>query len=106
MKYLFSELQDEIQRYKDELEIAGMQAQWVFYVHTCVWYPYELKDRNVLLISFHTHMDKKIIYCEYVIRPGMMSVLEHQDILQVVELRAQQAEIKALQLENEVNISK
>ena len=32
----------------------------------------------------------------------MMSVLEHQDILQVVELRAQQAEIKALQLENEV----
>ena len=35
-------------------------------------------------------------------RPGMMSVLEHQDILQVVELRAQQAEIKALQLENEV----
>ena len=31
-----------------------------------------------------------------------MSVLEHQDILQVVELRVQQAEIKALQLENEV----
>ena len=35
-----------------------------------------------------------------------MSILEHQDILQVVELRAQQAEIKALQLENEVNTSK
>ena len=35
----------------------------------------------------------------------MMSVLEHQDILQVVELRAQQAEIKALQLENEVRHS-
>ncbi len=29
-------------------------------------------------------------------------MLEHQDILQVVELRVQQAEIKALQLENEV----
>ena len=27
VKYLFPELQDEIQRYKDELEIAGMQAQ-------------------------------------------------------------------------------
>lgn len=38
-------------------------------------------------------------------RPDMISVVEHQDALQVVELRAQEAEIKALQLENEVRAS-